>query len=467
MAIIQRHGLSRRIFLRGGLLAAGALVAACSGAPATQPAAGSADAKPTAAGEAAPAAQAPSSKAQVKLVVSSLTTSGPNADVERKQFQRFQDAHPNVSATLLERPAGGSQNYHDFLVTIYSGKDSSMDIAAVDTGSEWPAEFAPAGWLADIGDILPKTRQDQLMPQMVYQSTISGKIYAYPFFNDVGVFYARKDLLDQAGKKVPETWQEMVETAKGIANPPGMWGFIPCFFKDEQLECNFQEYFWSNKADMTDKDGNITVNTPPVVEALQFMIDLVRKDKITPESVISQSLDEGRQIFTEGKSVFHRNWAYVWQASLNEDSKIKGKISMNVLPKFGANGEHVTNLGGWSWTVSSFSKAKDESKELVAYLGEMAQQVELYLVSGWAPADMDAYSKENLAKLPEAVQAFAEPYFKVSLTARARPRHPQYRQISEVMQNEAQAAILGQKSAQQACDTMAQQLKPLLQGWKP
>jgi hypothetical protein len=77
------------------------------------------------------------------------------------------------------------------------------------------------------------------------------------------------------------------------------------------------------------------------------------------------------------------------------------------------------------------------------------------------------YGADSLKTFPENLRVFAEPYFKVSLTARARPRHAQYREISEILQNESQAAILGQKTAKEACDSMAKLLAPILQGWKP
>ncbi|HEY3081611.1 MAG TPA: ABC transporter substrate-binding protein [Chloroflexota bacterium] len=469
----------RRALALLGMSGAGALLAACSGAappteapakPADKPAAAATTAPAAAAKEeskaAPPAAKPAESKGQVTIVLSGAT-GGPARTAEEKLHARFTETNPNIKINHLERPAGGSQNYHDYLVTVFSAKDASMDIASVDTGSNWPAEYAPAGWLEPIDDILPKAKQERLMPQMVYQSTFSGKIYAYPWFNDVGVFFVRKDLLDQAGKKVPETWQEMVETAKGIAKPPELWGHIPCYRKDEQLTCNIQEFMWSNNADMTDADGKITINTPPVIEAIQFMIDLIRVHKITPEGVNSMMLDEGRQIFTEGKSVFHRNWAYVWARVHSPESKIPGKVSMERLPKFGPSGTSVTNLGGWSWTVSSVSKYKDESKQAVAWLGELPQQIEKYLGSGNPPAHMDAYNDENLNKYPAEIKAFAGPYFKVSLTAKSRPRHAQYREISEIMQNETQSAILGQKTAKEAADNMAKMLAPILQGWKP
>jgi multiple sugar transport system substrate-binding protein len=197
------------------------------------------------------------------------------------------------------------------------------------------------------------------------------------------------------------------------------------------------------------------------------MIDLIKTHKLTPDGVNSMMLDEGRQIFTEGKSVFHRNWAYVWNRAHSQESKIAGKVSMEKIPKFGPSGTHVTNLGGWSWTVSASSKAKDEAKTLVTYLGEMPQQKEIFISDGRPSAHMDVYSDESLKTFPPELAAFAGPYFKVSLTAHARPRHAQYREISEIMQNESQSAILGQKTAKEACDNMAKLLTPILQGWKP
>jgi multiple sugar transport system substrate-binding protein len=479
--------LTRRELVRGGVfVAAGALVAACSPsqsqspktapaqAPAQAPTQAPSSAKPTAAPNVqptiAPAASSNSSNAKAKANIgwASVTTGGTGKDSELKMFKEFSEANPDISITFLERPGGGSQDYHDYLVTVFSAKDSTVDVASVDTGAQWPAEFAPAGWLDAIDDILPKDIQEKLMPQMVYQSTIKGKIYSWPWMNDVGVFYYRKDLLDQASKKAPDTWQEMVQTAQDLGKPPSMWGFIPCFRKDEQLSCNLQEYFWSNNGDMTDASGKITINKPPVVEAIQFAADLIKKYKVTPESVNSMQLDEGRQIFTEGKAIFHRNWAYVWTLAQGSESKIAGKIAMTVVPQFGPNGKHVTNLGGWSYVVSNFSKHKEESRKVIQWFGDAPHQLEKFLSgSGWPPAHQDAYKGDNLAKVPPNIREFMDPYYKISLTAHSRPRHPQYRQISEIIQNEAQAAILGQKTAQAAADAMAQQLAPLLQGWTP
>jgi multiple sugar transport system substrate-binding protein len=480
---LVHHKLTRRGFLQGGVLvAAGALVVACAPSQSVAPTQASVQvptktivaAKPTETPAvkttSAPPASSNTSNAKVKVNIgwASVTTGGAGKDSELKMFKEFSDENPDISITFLERPGGGSQNYHDYLVTVFSAKDSTVDVASVDTGAQWPAEFAPAGWLDPIDDILPKDIQAKLMPQMVYQSTIKGKIYAWPWMNDVGVFYYRKDLLDQANKKAPDTWQDMIQIAQELSKSPNMWGFIPCFRKDEQLSCNLQEYFWSNNGDMTDQYGNITINKPPVVEAIQFAADLIRKYKITPESVNSMELDEGRQIFTEGKAIFHRNWAYVWTLAQGPESKIVGKIAMTVVPRFGLNGKHVSNLGGWSYVVSSFSKHKEESRRVIQWFGSAERQLEKFLAgSGWPPAHQDAYKGDLLAKVPPNIREFMEPYYKISLTAHSRPRHPQYRQISEIIQNEAQAAILGQKTAQAAADAMAEQLAPLLQGWTP
>jgi multiple sugar transport system substrate-binding protein len=461
--------------------AAGAILAACAPAPVASPAPAPA-AKPTeapksaatsapaanqaAAPTAVPAVKPAASTGQVTLFRYTVST-GVLFEPEKKWLQPFTDANPNIIVQSTERPAAGSSAYHDLLVTLFSGKDSSVDVGDVDTGANWPAELAPAGWLEPIDDILPKSVQDLLMPQMVYQSTSNGKIYSWPWMNDVGVFYVRKDLLDAAGKKAPETWQEVVDISKALMKPPELWGFIPCFQKSGQLSCNFQEYFWSNNGDMTDKDGKITINSPQVVEALQFAVDLVQTHKVTPDAVLNQTTDEGRQVFTEGKAVFHRNWNSPWFLSQAEGSKVKGNVQMTQVPKFGDNGTHVSNLGGWSYVVSAFSKHKDEAKTLIKWMGDAAQQRDKFLATGRPPAHQEAYKGEHFAKLTPALKEFAEPYLKISLTSKSRPRHPQYREIYEIIEIEAQAAIMKKKTAKEATDAMAKSLAPLLQGWKP
>ena len=52
-----------------------------------------------------------------------------------------------------------------------------------------------------------------------------------------------------------------------------------------------------------------------------------------PKQAIGYTEEEGRIAFQAGKTLFHRNWPYVYGLAATEDSsKVKGKFDVTVLP---------------------------------------------------------------------------------------------------------------------------------------
>jgi len=57
------------------------------------------------------------------------------------------------------------------------------------------------------------------------------------------------------------------------------------------------------------KTGAVVLDSPQNLEALNTMVTFVKKKTVQP-GVVSMDLDVGRQIFTNGNAVYHRNWNY-------------------------------------------------------------------------------------------------------------------------------------------------------------
>jgi multiple sugar transport system substrate-binding protein len=232
----------------------------------------------------------------------------------------------------------------------------------------WPPEFVPPGWLMPLDEYFPPEEQKKHVAAMIDAQTVDGHIYGIPYINDIGNFFYRKDILEDAGMEVPDTWMDLVKISQELQNPPQLFGFIADFSRGEQLTCNFVEYLWSNNGEFLDETGKeVLFNKKEGVEALQFMVDLVHKYKIVQPGILTMTLDEGRTIFTEGHAIFHRNWNYVWPLAEGPGSKIAGKVGVDVIPRF-PGGEHVTCLGGWSRSVNNFSKHKDEAAKFVVFM---------------------------------------------------------------------------------------------------
>lgn len=381
-----------------------------------------------------------------------LTPSGPLA-----QIKMFEQQNPGVKVNFLKAPSGAADSYHDKLVTLFSSHDSGIDVA--DSDVIWQAQWAPAGWVAPLDSIMPAALQKQYAPGMIYADTINGHLYAIPFYNDVGHLFYRKDILDANGLQPATTWQEIADQCVKLrAKYPKMVGFIASYQKGQQLMCNFLEYAWSNGGDVLDAKNNVVINSAANVHALQMMVDYVNKYKITQPGVISMDLDVGRQIFTNGGAIYHRNWGYAY--ALSEASPaVRGKVGVSNLPAFPGGTSHSCQ-GGWQYTVNNYSKNKDLAMKFALFMGGPAGAKYRTLHGSFPPAYLPAnYDKDVVAKYPAYPKIIAQ-----AATAKSRPKTPLYTQLSQATEAELSNAITGTKSAKKALDDAASQIQGILSG---
>jgi len=192
---------------------------------------------------------------------------------------------------------------------------------------------------------------DDHFPAVVQNDTVDGRLIAMPWFIDAGLLYYRKDLLQQYGEKVPETWADLTASAKKIQDAERhrgnakMWGYVWQGKSYEGLTCNALEWIASyDGGTIVDATGKITVNNPAAISALKMARGWI--GGISPKGVLSYGEEEARGVFQTGNAVFMRNWPYAWAAVNNADSPVKGKVGAMPLPRDGADTHHAAALGG-------------------------------------------------------------------------------------------------------------------------
>jgi multiple sugar transport system substrate-binding protein len=286
-----------------------------------------------------------------------------------------------------------------------------------------------------------------------------GIFVGIPYYMDSGHLIYRKDLLTAHGFEAPKTWSELVHQAQVITKAnKGLYGYVADWSKNEQLSDNFFEFIWSNGGDVLDKNGKVVINSPPNVEAVQMMHDMIAKYQIMAPGVLSIGLEPGRTLFTDGHAVFHRNWGYAYALSENASagSKIVGKTDVTTLPGFHA-GSGSGCTGGWSYAVSAFSKNRTLAAEFAQFMG--SPRMETYEAlngqdpAAYLPGDTDPKVAAKYPAYPKYVPAYA--------SARSRPKTPFYNQISTIIQLTVGAALAGTTTPKDALAQAARQIQRL------
>jgi multiple sugar transport system substrate-binding protein len=304
----------------------------------------------------------------------------------------------------------------------------------------------------------PREQQRNYVPAMIWADTIDNHIYGIPWLLDTGHLFYRKDILDANGLKPARTWQELEQQSLKLHKKyPKMVPFVACYNKGQQLICNFMEYAWTNGGDLLDSKNNVVFNSPQNVEALQVMIDFIKKKVVQP-GIVSMDLDVGRQIFTNGNAIYHRNWNYAYALS-QANPKLVGKVGVTDIPTFPGH-RTASCAGGWQYIVNNYSKNRDMAIKLALFLGSAKMQKYRTLHGSTSAAYLSVnYDKDVVKKFPSYPLLAQQ-----AKTARSRPKTPLWTHISQAAEAELTNALTGTKSPKKALDDATNQIKAILSG---
>ncbi|HAD81095.1 TPA: ABC transporter substrate-binding protein [Candidatus Edwardsbacteria bacterium] len=365
-------------------------------------------------------------------------------------IEEFQRVHPGVRVNLLEMPESSSAQ-HDAYVTYLAAGDRTIDVYSIDI--IWPAEFAQAGWLLPLDDVL--TEKEDFLPGPLAGCTYRDTLWAVPWFTDAGMLYYRSDLLKKNRLKVPVTWEELIKRASFLSKKYGMVGYAWQGQQYEGLVCNFLEVLWSCGGELFDDNGQPLLASREALQAAGIVKEMFNI-KASPLGVLTYKEEESRQLFTSGQAVFMRNWPYAWALSQDttKGSVVAGKVGMAPLPA--CRGESSSScLGGWNLAVSRFSRHPALAKELVLFLTSAESQKEFALKGGRLPTRKSVYHDQ---KVLEANPHYRDFYCSF-ITARPRPVRPDYSRISDFLQIGLHRIFTGQVPEDEGLLSLQEDLK--------
>jgi trehalose/maltose transport system substrate-binding protein len=332
------------------------------------------------------------------------------------------------------------------LQQLMAAGSADLDVARVDI--IWPGLVA--NHFIDLKPHIPEEVLKQHFPSIVQNNLVNGKLVAMPWYTDAGLLYYRKDLLEKHGQQPPTTWQELAEAAKKVvaaekkAGNTKLVGYVFQGKAYEGLTCNALEWVDSfGGGTIVDPRGQVTLNNPKAVEAIDFFASLV--GNVVPKGALSYDEEGARGAFQSGNAVFMRNWPYAWALANSKDSPIKDKVGVMALPKGGAAGKSTGTLGGWQLGVPKSSKNQALAVDLVKYLTSREEQKRRALVGSFNPTITSLYEDEELLK--------ANPFFRslYSTFTNAVPRPTitgsKYNQVSTEFRNSVHATLSGKGKA--------------------
>jgi len=360
----------------------------------------------------------------------------------------FEAANPDVDVDLVEGPPSTNTREEMYAAAFLAG--AAYDVIYMDV--PWVPKFAARGWLRPLDDLLPPDARDVFLPGDVAGSLYQSRLYRVPMQADAGMLYYRTDLVDHA----PDTFADLEALARRAQQPPDRWGYVFQGLQYEGLVANFLEVLWGHGGDVFDESGRVVLDSPASVAALTWMAGLV--GAIAPQGVTAYQEEEARQAFQEGRAVFMRNWPYAWTPLQADASPVRGRVGLARLPH-APGASSAAALGGWGFGISASTPHSDEAWRFVAFATAAAQQKTLHLRNGRIPTRRALFDDaEILARSPHYPRLLD-----VLLTARPRPLHPRYAEISDALQRHVSAALVGRETPADAVRSAAEAIRRIIE----
>jgi ABC-type glycerol-3-phosphate transport system substrate-binding protein len=357
---------------------------------------------------------------------------------------------------------------HDKLVTQLTASESDYDVLVVDC--YWVGEFAEAGWMEPLDPYIEASGFDTsvyLPTMMEMVGELNGVTYELPFYNYMMALIYRPDVFADEGLHkayVAKYGVDFTMPTETLAEYVQVADFTTAYFKEQGVEMygavhqagrgdpiaiEFCNYMYSNGGDFYDADGNITVNNPEVVEALELYMDAVAN--ASPAGAAGFNLDDAYAVYSAGKAASFVTYnTFMPVLDDPEQSQVVGLSEIANIP-----GGHSLN-GGWGWAIPHNAKDKDASWEFINYI-ESFDVAKLRAEGGSAPTRSDIFSDPDIM----ALYPYYDTVLDIMKTAVMLPIMPDSTPLMEIFGRELSEAVSGNKTAQEALDQVALEMKDL------
>ena len=381
----------------------------------------------------------------------------------------------DVTAVTVTSTGTTANDQLAFLQTLMAGGTATAAVIGIDV--VYTALFASNGWIINLDSYVTPTEMNNFVAGLVDAGTWNGHLYAYPYFNNLGILYYRKDLLDthMPGWTTADfaTWEGLKTTANYILNngsgllttaDADLVGYIGQLDAYEGGVVNFFEIIGSNGVlDAVTSDGQVNIDTTAVSDAMTFFQGLVPpqytgvqgNDYIIPRYGLVY--DEGSSVgkWLANESIFMRQWPFAY--ALSEDNHMD--FGLAPLPHFaGATGYRTSCVGGAILAVptATTGDARTAAVNLIKYLGMTHAQEEELTVTSNFPALMSVYASPPSGQ--EWIMNFTA---QLPLTL-SRPVHQDYPLISNVIANYFSNIMAGSKTVATGLSEMQRDVEDIV-----
>jgi putative chitobiose transport system substrate-binding protein len=371
-------------------------------------------------------------------------------DYFQRLIANFETENPGIKVNWVDVPWAAMEN------KILTSVSANTPPDVVNLNPVFASQLAGRNAWLDLDPKISDAERSSYLPNIWKASTLNGKSFGIPWYLTTRLNIYNTDLLQQAGiNKVPSTYAELADVAQKIKDQTGKYAFFVTFVPQDSGEV--LESFVQMGVTLVNEEGKAAFNSPEGKAAFQYWVNLYQKG-LLPREALTQGHRHGIDLYQSGQTAFLASGPEFLNTIARNAPQIAkaSAIAPQITGDTGKKNVAVMNL-----VVPRASQHPDAAVKFALFVTNDENQL--------------AFAKAANV-LPSTKQALADSYFQnvpdtASTVERARvisakqlqqaeiltPTLKDSKRLQKAIYENLQAAMLGQKTVDQAVEDAAQE----------
>ena len=362
----------------------------------------------------------------------------------------FKTTNPDITVKWEDVPWDATQSK---ILTSISAK-TAPDV--VNLNPNFASQLAGKNAWLDLSSKVSPDIQKQYLPKIWQANTLNNLSFGIPWYLTTRVTIYNQDLLKKAGITTPPaTYEELAKVAKTIKDKTGKYAFFITFSPGDSGEV--LESMVQMGVKLVDDQGKAAFDTPEGLAAFKYWVDLYQQGLLPPE-VLTQGHRHGVELYQSGSTALLSSGAEFLK-TIEKNAPTIAKASAAAPQITGKTGKK--NVAVMNLVIPRDSKQADEALKFALFVTNADNQLAFTQQGGTLPSNIEAIER-YIAKLDkESSGSSVEQARKVSASQLKDaevliPPMKNFNQLQKLIYENLQAAMLKQKTVEQAVKESAE-----------
>ncbi|GAB4134052.1 MAG: sugar ABC transporter substrate-binding protein [Cyanobacteria bacterium J069] len=356
---------------------------------------------------------------------------------------QFEQENPDIKVKWVDVPWGDMQS--KILTAVSAG--TAPDV--VNLNPDFAAQLAGRNAWMPLDEMVPAEARQQYLPKIWQANTLDGKTFGLPWYLTTSIAIYNQDLLTRAGvAQPPANFAELAQVARQVKEKTGKYAAFVTFVPTDSAEV--LQSLIQMGATLVDDNGKAAFNTPEGRAAFQYWVDLYQAG-LLPQEVLTQGHRRAVELYQAGETAILTSGPQFLK-SVETNAPAIAQVSAVAPQITGATGK--TNVAVMNLVVPRSTDVPEAAVKFALYITNPDNQLSFAKAANVLPSTAtslnDAYF--TAAATPASALDTAR-----TISARQMqsaevllPSLEDIKELQKIVYDQLQAAMLGEKSVDQA-----------------